>query len=442
MLLRHIYVKKGGIFLIIHIVKQSETVWGIARLYGVSPQRIIADNGLSGQQYLVVGQALIILIPETVHTVKEGETLFTISRIYGISEMELMQKNPATVISRLVYPGEQLVIRYRDEEDTPISIYGFVYTNVNENTLKRTLPFVSNCAIFGYGFRPDGTLLAINDSNLIDTMYRYRTGPFMLITSLTENGNFDSSLASALFNDMELQEKVIGSILAVMQEKGYIGLDIDFEYINAEDRDAFSAFVSNITQQLNAAGYTVNVDLAPKTSSQQSGTLYEGHDYAALGAAANTVLLMTYEWGYSYGPPRAVAPINEVRRVVEYAVTEIPNEKIYMGIPNYAYDWELPYKRGETRARGIGNETAVRIAAENGAEIMYSQRDQTPFFEYTAPGGAQHVVWFEDVRSIAAKYEIIDEFNLRGAGYWNLMNPFAQNWAYVGYKYDIAKLEV
>jgi len=427
--------------MIIHIVRQGETVLSIARFYGVSPQRLIQDNGLNGQGYLVIGQALIVLIPETVHTVKEGESLFSISRLYGISEIEIMQKNPATVVSGVVYPGEQIVIRYRDEGNIPIYIYGYVYPNVNENTIKKALPFVSNCAIFGYGFNTDGSLLTINEGNLISTFYRYKTGPFMLLTSITQEGNFDSNLASVLFNDISLQEKVINSILEEMEAKGYIGLDIDFEFINAADRVPYAQFVANVTENLNREGYSVNVDLAPKTSDNQSGSLYEGHDYAALGAAANTVLLMTYEWGYTYGPPRAVAPIGEVRRVVEYAVTEIPNEKIYLGIPNYAYDWELPYQKGVTRARGIGNEAAVRIAAENGAEIQFDERDATPFFEYTANGGSRHVVWFEDIRSIEAKYSLVDEFGLRGAGYWNLMNPFAQNFAYLGYKYNINKLE-
>ena len=112
-----------------------------------------------------------------------------------------------------------------------------------------------------------------------------------------------------------------------------------------------------------------------------------------------------------------------------------------MGIPNYAYDWELPYQKGITRARGIGNETAVKIAADNRAEIKFDERDATPYFEYTAANGSPHVVWFEDVRSIAAKYNLVDKYNLRGAGYWNLMNPFAQNFAYVGYKYNVNKID-
>ncbi len=427
--------------MIIHIVKPNETVGSIARLYGVSPQRIITDNGLNNQPYLVVGQALIILVPDTVHTVRQGETPSSIAALYGITEMQLMQRNPSMILNGIIYTGEQLVISYRDEGTTVTNVYGFTYTDTTDSVLKKALPYISSCAVFGYGFTAEGELIEVTDRRLVDLIYSNKAAPIMLITSLTESGNFDNTASSLIFNNRSLQDKVINNILENMREKGYLGLDIDFEYIDAGDRDAFSEFVRNVTKQLNAEGFTVNVDLAPKVSGEQSGSLYEGHDYAALGAAANTVLIMTYEWGYTYGPPMAVAPINEVRRVVQYAVSEIENSKIYMGVPNYGYDWRLPYQRGVTRAVGIGNETAVRIAAENGAEIKFDERTETPYFEYNARDGSEHVVWFEDVRSISAKLELVDEFNLRGPGYWNLINPFSQNWAYLGNKYDIAKLE-
>lgn len=57
----------------------------------------------------------------------------------------------------------------------------------------------------------------------------------------------------------------------------------------------------------------------------------------------------------------AVAPINMVRRVVEYALTEIPVYKISLGIPNYGYDWLLFYVRGVTRVETISNLEAVQI---------------------------------------------------------------------------------
>ena len=38
------------------------------------------------------------------------------------------------------------------------------------------------------------------------------------------------------------------------------------------------------------------------------------------------------------------------------------------------------------------------------------------------------MVWFEDVRSIQAKFDLIRELGLVGAGYWQLMRPFRANW--------------
>lgn len=123
----------------------------------------------------------------------------------------------------------------------------------------------------------------------------------------------------------------------------------------------------------------------------------------------------------------AVAPINKVRQIVQYAVTEIPVSKISLGIPNYGYDWALPYIRGTTLAQSIGYHEALSRAYENGVPIQFDETSQSPFFEYRV-NNVDHVVWFEDVRSIQAKIRLAQEFGLLGLGYWNLMRPFLPNW--------------
>lgn len=137
----------------------------------------------------------------------------------------------------------------------------------------------------------------------------------------------------------------------------------------------------------------------------------------------------------------AVAPLPQVRQVLEYGVSEIPPEKIFMGVPNYGYDWPLPYEPKVTRADNIGNQEAIQIAARVGATIQYSETAQSPFFTYTQ-NGVGHEVWFEDVRSIQAKFNLLDELNLFGAGYWNVMRPFAQNWIFLATRYHIKKFPV
>ena len=148
-------------------------------------------------------------------------------------------------------------------------------------------------------------------------------------------------------------------------------------------------------------------------------------------------ILHSYEWGYTYGPPMAVAPLPNVRAVLDYAVTEIPPEKIFLGVPNYGYDWPLPFVQGVTRAQSISNQRAIQLAVQYGIAIQYDEAAQSPFFNYTDDGGTVHEVWFEDARSMYAKLRLIAEYGFRGAGFWNLMRPFSQTWLVLDALYDI-----
>ena len=301
------------------------------------------------------------------------------------------------------------------------------------------LPYLTYLAVFTYGFTESGTLIPASDAELIAAAYRFNTAPVLVFSSLDETGGFSTARASRLFSDPQLQDTVLSNLLEVMREKGYVGIDMDFEYIAPEDAEGYQAFLRRAVERLRPNGFTVSADLAPKITANQPGLLYEAHDYPAIGAIVDRVLLMTYEWGYTYGPPMAVAPINQVRNVVEYAVTEIPPAKIMMGIPNYGYDWTLPYEQGVTRAENIGNQGAVLRAARYGAEIQFGETAQSPFYEYYA-GGRRHTVWFEDVRSVEAKLALADEYGLYGVGYWNIMRPFNQNWVFLAARYNIEKI--
>ena len=174
---------------------------------------------------------------------------------------------------------------------------------------------------------------------------------------------------------------------------------------------------------MHAFGYTVSAAVPAKTSADQKGLLYEGIDFKGLGEVLDEIFIMAYEWGYTYGPPMAIAPLYIVRQVVEYALTEVPREKLVLGIPNYGYDWPLPFVQGTTKARTTGNVEAVQRAIDFGAEIFYDERAASPYFNYWQDG-VWHQVWFEDVRSYRAKFDLIREFGLKGGGFWSVMQLF------------------
>lgn len=405
----------------IHTVSPGETLYSIAADYGISPIGLANANALSPTSPLAVGQTLLLLYPRTQYTVQPGDTLFAIAAANGITEKELLRRNPDLPLPLQV--GEVLTISYEGEGTAPLFLGGYAYPFIEPSLLTAVLPNLSEITLFTYGFRRDGTLIPPPFSDFSQTAADFGIGVQMELATLTEEGRFDSSLASALFASEEVQGRLIGEILETIRREGYRGIELDFEYIPPEDTAGFIGFTRRLREVLSPYGYTVSVCLAPKTRDDQPGLLYEAHDYASLGDAADRVFLMTYEWGYKYGPPMAVAPLDRVRAVLNYALTRIPAEKILLGIANYGYDWTLPFDKNRP-ADTISQPEALALALRYGAAIEFDPVAASPHFDYTDENGEAHSVWFEDLRSIRAKLDLINEAGLLGGGIWTVMRPY------------------
>ena len=289
----------------IYIVKQGDSIYRIAQEYGISPVRLAYDNQISGQEYLAVGQALLILFPETVHTVSAGETLEQIAREYQVTEQQLYRNNPFLLDRNYLLAGQQIVIDYEaaEEERSFMEVTGYAYPFVPGYIIREALLYINELLIFSYGFTLEGELVEpiSKEDWLIREAVRFQTKPILVLTPFSETGEFNNYLVKAVSENLEMQQVLIENLLAKVKEKGYAGIDVDFEFILPEDREGYARFVASLREVMNANGYTVSVALAPKISAEQRGLLYEGVDYRLLGEAADSVFLMTYEWGYTYG---------------------------------------------------------------------------------------------------------------------------------------------
>lgn len=421
------------------MVRPGESVYAISQLYNVPYTKIISDNELEQPEQLVVGQTLVILNGLLRHRVVPGQSLYTIARDYGVTVDQILAINQQITEPTMIYPGQIINIPAQATKLGTIEVNGYSFTNIDMEVLRKTLPYLTYLSIFSHEVRADGSLTPINDEPLIEAARAANVAPLMVITNLEPGGGFSSDIARSVLTNMENQNNLVDNILQNLEAKNYYGLDIDFEYVYPEDREAYNNFLRRMTETLNPLGYTVTTALAPKIAAAQPGLLYEAHDYPVHGALANHVILMTYEWGYTFGPAMAVAPVNEVRRVLNYAVTAIPSEKILMGIPNYGYDWTLPFEPG-TRARALSNVGAVDLAREVGANIQYDTTAESPFFRYYDAEGRQHEVWFEDARSIEAKLNLVNEYDLGGVSYWTIGRFFPQNWLVLNAMYDVRKV--
>ncbi len=425
------------IFIIIHVVKSGDTIYNLSKKYDVPVEKIIKDNQISDPQKLSIGQSLVIFPNDIIHVVKKGDSLYKIAKLYDTSISNILANNPTISNPDIIYVNQKITIPSSFKLRT-IDVNGFAFEGTKAEILSNILPYMTYVSIFSYQVTPDGSLDEIYDNKVINSALSDGVQPIMVVSNTKANEGFDSDLAHVIFENQTVQENLINNIISVLNSKKYRGVNIDFEYVYEKDKNSYNQFLQKLVSKLRPLGYIVTTDLAPKTSDTQPGILYEAHDYEAQGKIVDQIILMTYEWGYLYGPPQAVSPIDQVEKVLKYAVSVIPSNKILMGMPNYGYDWTLPFVKGNS-ATPLTNNQAINLANQVGSQIKFDETSQTPFFEYSDEEGKQHIVWFDDARSIEAKLNLIDKYNLLGVSYWNINTYFAPNWAILNSLYKIRK---
>ncbi|SMB81098.1 spore germination protein [Desulfonispora thiosulfatigenes DSM 11270] len=436
--LRTYFKERGGI-LQIHVVKSGDTLWQISKTYGVPLNTIIESNEIPNPDNLVIGQTIVVPTKGQYHIIRPGETLYQISKLYNVTVGDIVNANGIKNPNQI--PVGLRIYIPRKPRPT-VDVLSYVDLNITgKNTvaeINKVGEHLTYLSIFSYIVNRDGTLKPLNDQQAINAAYENRIVPLMAITNI-EGGTFNKELATHILSNEELQDKLLAEVIRIMKQKGYLGLDVDFEYVGRENREKYKQFLRKASNILKQNNYTLSVALAPKLSDAQTGTLYEGHDYKGIGEIADFVLLMTYEWGWSGGAPMAVSPIDQVRKVVEYALTVIPSNKVMMGIPLYGYDWTLPYVKGGQWARTLSPRRALQLATQYNATIKYDTKSEAPYFNYVDGNKKEHVVWFEDARSIQAKFNLVKDLKLRGFFYWVLGRDFPQNWLLVEENFNVRK---
>lgn len=417
-----------------HTIQVGENLWSIAQRYGVSVQSILNINQITNPNLLYPG--VTIYIPPIIHTVQSGQTLSQIATQYGTTIQAILNANPLQN-QNLIYIGTPLVIPRRKPL---IEVNAYTYQKDEEaaqsvNEIGYLLTYLSP---FAYLIKEDGTLQPFEDELMINAAISQIVTPMLAITNLSTTST-GTNLANAILSNPELREKLISNVLQLMGEKGYKGLNIDFEYVLPEDRENYNQFLQLAVDRLHPRGYFVSTAVAPKTSGEQEGLLYTAHDYEAHGRIVDFVILMTYEWGWRGASPQAISPANQMRRVVQYALSVMPADKIYLGFQIYARDWKIPHIEGAT-AETFSPQEAVRRATQFNATIQYDNTAQSPFFRYVDEQGQRHEVWFEDARSAQAKFDMVKQYNLRGISYWALGYDYPQNWALLNSNFDIRKV--
>jgi spore germination protein len=269
-----------------------------------------------------------------------------------------------------------------------------------------------------FGLQPDGSVVSSipsasqRDADEAVSELRDAGVPIIPTIANTRNGSWDYPTVNHILNDATARQTNINSIVDLAVGQDFAGIDVDYENLLAGDRTAFTSFVADLAKALHAKKKTLSVELFAKTNDRGYDQRNVAQDYAAIGKIADQVRIMAYDWHWSTSEPGPIAPIDWVRDVLQYALTQIPAKKIILGVPEYGYDWV------GNKGQLISWLQAYGIEQRYGAAVQWDNNAQSPWLTYRSADGQKHIVWFENGYSSSAKLGLARSMGIGGAYLW------------------------
>ncbi|MBI2304974.1 MAG: hypothetical protein HYU86_09565 [Chloroflexi bacterium] len=291
--------------------------------------------------------------------------------------------------------------------------YYVAYDSTSLTSLREHISHLDYLSPWWFKLDNAGNLISddptVTDRNMEIVLQLARTNGIKvlpMVKNIPQYADFHPVLA-----DQGLRRQAIQRIAAMAQD--YDGVHIDFEGVDATDRPYLTAFMGELAAVMRPRGKLVTQALVAKDRELTSGWA-GAFDYRALGEANDLLMLMAY--GYSQARPIATAPFPWVEGSVAYAVSQIPAQKIILGVPWYGYDWQVGSGRPPTSLRYPQTMDLVR---RYGVAPEYDETNKAVHFTYSASAEG-HEVWYEDARSQDAKLDLVFQYGLAGAAGWRL----------------------
>jgi spore germination protein len=428
--------------MLIHVVQQGDTIESIAAYYGVPADKLAQDNGLSNPAQLAIGLCIVITFPEQVYVVQEGDTLESIAKANHVTVMQLLMNNPFLSTRNNIYPGETLVISYHRKGK--ITTHGNTVPYINLDTLRKTLPYLTYLSILNYTATKEGNITSYYDeADVIQTAKEYGVMPLMILTTLTIQGIANISTTYDILLSEDFQNKQIENILNILETKGYYGVNLSFENVNAENLHLYEGYFTRVSEQLTQRGYMVFVTVNTNITGAGTEVSFERINYAILNQFSSNIIFMDYEWAININPPSPISSIHNIDAFLDYVNNYFSSEKEIIGMATIGYDWELPFSAGLTSVYSLTLERAVDLAYITDSVIQFDEISQTPFYTYVierSGSNITHIVWFIDARSINALLDLVIKYQLRGIGIWNITVYNPQLWLVINSQYEIEKV--
>lgn len=330
-------------------------------------------------------------------------------------------QNPA--VDQEYKRDKQLLLRgsipYWDQEKA--------YSSFSQNVGK--FDYIS---LYWYYLGADGTIKkyrgAKEDTSIIKFAHDNNVKVGAIVTNLLDDEElgWNSKRVEKFITDDEIREQHAREIRDKLNSTGFDGVIVDYELVDANQKENFTKFIKVLSSQIHKDGKFVTVALHPKSGDDKKGEeISRFQDWKEIARYADQLSIMAYGEHGDEGEAGPIASIGWVEEIVNYALSlKIPREKLFLGIPLYGYKWQ---KDSSENAEGLTFEQVQKIVNKNQIEILWKEEVKSPYFEYEEDGD-EYEVWFENARSVAEKINLADTKGFAGINFWRLGGEDPQIW--------------
>lgn len=298
-------------------------------------------------------------------------------------------------------------------------------------SLKNNHELFTSISPVWYELNENGSLKSLKPYNMTEFLSYCREKNIRVIPSIAM---FDWKLFSKVLNNKDAFDRHIKSIINEIDKYNYDGIDIDYESTQLADKELFFQFLSELSAKLKSRNKIFSFAVL---SQWGDNVIYPSlketrrvQEWSRMNQYIDEFRIMTYDYtGQSSPIPGPIAPINWVEKVIQYAVTQIPREKIWIGIHLYSFEWKnkeydpnfdtLEVVPSSTRASSYTYSTILKKLNIKGATNKYYPEIAESVLTYPCSGGKCTLV-YQSPEGIAARRLLVSEYGLAGVAYWRI----------------------
>ena len=317
------------------------------------------------------------------------------------------------------------------------SLFYYIDTPESYASLQKNIKQISIVAPAMYNVDEDGVVWGEVDPRVLKLAKQHSVEVMPLI----HNPGFNQEMLHKLLVNETARRRTIESLLDECQKHGYRGIQFDFENLGINDKEAFTQFYAETAKALHAAGFQISIAVVHRPEKYPGPTKYfkwlyknwrAGYDLKALAELGDFISVMTYSQHTRRTPPGPNAGIPWMKKNIEFFLTEVPPEKLSLGIPVQSQHWyteqdEQHVANARSWSKGLSHAEALSLIERFGAKITWLDEQKVPF-TFFENGGLFEYIFLENAQSFQHKLDLVKFHKLRGFSVWVLGNEDPEIW--------------